>query len=56
MRPGLGNLDYHTLLREVDRLDRDTPLMIEHLSVEADFRLAAEYIRGIAAEVGVHFV
>jgi len=56
VRPGLGYLDYRTLLREMDRLDRDTPLMIEHLSVEADFRLAAEYVRGIAREVGVHFV
>lgn len=56
VRPGLGHLDYRTLLRELDRLDRDTPLMIEHLGREEDFRLAADYIRSIATEVGLHFV
>ena len=30
VRPGLGGLDYATFLRELDKLDPDTLLMIEH--------------------------
>lgn len=55
VRPGLGYLDYRTLLRELDKLDPDTPLMIEHLQAEEDYRLSAAYIRGVADEVGVVF-
>ncbi|MGC9347288.1 MAG: sugar phosphate isomerase/epimerase family protein [Anaerolineae bacterium] len=56
VRPGLGNLDYRTLLRELDKLDPDTPLMIEHLKEEEEYRLSAEYIRSVAEEIGVEFV
>lgn len=52
-RPGLGALDYGTYLRELGRLDPDTPLMIEHLSTEEDFAAAAEHIRTVAAQEGV---
>lgn len=55
VRPGLGYLDYGTLLRELDKLDPDTPLMIEHLHAEEDYRLSAGYIRGVADEVGLAF-
>jgi sugar phosphate isomerase/epimerase len=55
VRPGLGYLDYRTLLRELDKLDPDTPLMIEHLHAEEDYRLSAEYIRGVADEIGLAF-
>ena len=55
VRPGLGYLDYRTLLCELDKLDPDTPLMIEHLHAEEDYRLSAAYIRGVADEVGVVF-
>jgi len=53
VRPGLGYLDYRTLLRELNNLDPDTPLMIEHLRAEEDYRLSAAYIRGVADEIGV---
>jgi len=53
VRPGLGGLDYRTYLQELDRLDPDTPLMIEHLPNEEEYALAAEHIRKVAAEVGV---
>ncbi len=53
VRPGLGRLDYRTLLRELDRLDPDTPLMLEHLQTDEEYALAAKYVRGIAKEVGV---
>lgn len=55
VRPGLGYLDYRTLLRELDKLDPDTPLMIEHLHAEEDYRLSAAYIRGVADEIGLAF-
>lgn len=55
VRPGLGYLDYRVLLTEIDQLDPDTPLMIEHLKTEEEYRLSAEYIRSIAEEVGVTF-
>ncbi len=48
VRPGLGGLDYGTYLRELNRLDPDTPLMIEHLSSAEDYALAAAYIRAVA--------
>lgn len=49
VRPGLGNLDYRVFLQELKTLDTDTPLMLEHLKGEEEYRLAAEYIRGLAA-------
>jgi sugar phosphate isomerase/epimerase len=48
VRPGLGQLDYRTYLRELTRLETNAPLMIEHLSDEDEYRLAAEYIRSVA--------
>ncbi len=50
VRPGLGKLDYATFLRELDRLDPDTPLMLEHLKIEQDYVLAADYIRSVARQ------
>jgi len=45
VRPGLGNLDYTTFLHEIDKLDSDMPLMIEHLKGEEEYAKAAEHIR-----------
>ena len=53
VRPGLGSLDYATYLRELAKLDADTPLMIEHLPNAEEFRLAAEHIRGVAQAQGI---
>jgi sugar phosphate isomerase/epimerase len=52
VRCGLGALDYATYLRELSKLSPDTPLMIEHLSNEEDFALAAAYIRSVAHKIG----
>jgi sugar phosphate isomerase/epimerase len=52
-RPGLGGLDYRVFLQELARLDPNTPLMLEHLSAEADYADAARHVRAVAAEVGV---
>lgn len=52
IRPGLGGLDYATLLRELERLDPNLPLMMEHLPDNDEYRLAAAYLRTCAAQVG----
>jgi len=52
-RPGLGGLDFGAYLRELNRLDADTPLMIEHLPNEEEYRLAAEHLRTVAARQGI---
>lgn len=53
VRPGLGGLDYRTLLRELDALDPDLPLMLEHLPGQADYDAAAAYVRTVAKEMEV---
>lgn len=52
-RPGAGSFDYRTLLRELDRLDGDLPVMLEHLPDAEQYRLAGDYVRGVADELGV---
>ncbi len=53
VRPGLGGLDYRTFLTELERLDADTPLMLEHLSSAEEYGLAAAHIRSVAQDAGV---
>jgi len=53
IRPGLGTLDYRTLIREMNRLDPELPLMMEHLPNNAEYRLAADYLRACASAEGV---
>ncbi|MBN1963085.1 MAG: sugar phosphate isomerase/epimerase [Anaerolineae bacterium] len=52
VRPGLGTLDYAVLLRELDRLHADVPLLLEHLPRE-EYAPAAAFVRGIAAAEGI---
>ncbi len=52
--PGLGTLDYATYLRELSRLDGDTPLMIEHLQPR-EYPAAAAHIRRVADRCGLTF-
>lgn len=56
VRPGLGKLDYRVLLQEANRLDPDTPLLLEHLPSAEEYALAGEYIRSVAQEAGLTFV
>lgn len=49
VRSGLGGLDYVTLLHEMNRLDPDTPLMLEHLPSMEDYLAAATYVRSVAS-------
>lgn len=53
VRPGLGRLNYSVYLRELSRLDKDIPLMLEHLSTEDEYGLAANYVRSVARETGL---
>jgi len=53
IRPGLGYLDYDTYLREIEALGPDTPLMLEHLKSEEEYKLAADYVREMARKAGV---
>ena len=51
--PGRGALDYRVLLTEMDRLDPDTPILVEHLSEEWEYAEATAHIRSVAEELGV---
>jgi sugar phosphate isomerase/epimerase len=53
VQPGMGGLDYRVLLRELDRLDPDTPLMLERLSGADQYSMAADYVRSVATDCGV---
>jgi sugar phosphate isomerase/epimerase len=53
VRPGLGALDYRVLLSELDRLDPDTPLLVEHLSDDSEYAAATAHIRRVADSLGV---
>jgi len=52
VRPGLGKLDYTYFLRALNQLDPDIPLMLEHLPDENEYRLAADYLRGVERQAG----
>lgn len=56
VRPGLGNLDYATFLKELDKLDPDIPLMLEHLPNAEEYTQAAKHIRSVAQKEGVRMV
>ena len=53
VRPGLGGLDYAVFLREIARLDRDIPVMLEHLATSEEYELAAQHIRSVATTGGI---
>jgi sugar phosphate isomerase/epimerase len=50
---GKGNLDIATFLRELHRLPQTVPLMLEHLSSEDEYDLAANHYRSIADQQGI---
>ena len=52
-RPGTGNLDYKTYLECMTTLPETTCLMLEHMSREEDYLLAAKYLKGLAAELNI---
>ena len=53
-RPGTGGMDYETLLTRVSLLsDPNTPVMLEHMTAEEDYRAAAAYIRATAQRLNL---
>lgn len=56
VRPGAGALDYATFLRELSKLDRDTPLLLEHLPNEQEYRLAAAHVRKVATDCNLELL
>lgn len=50
---GTGRMDYATFLRGLDALDRDVPLMMEHLKTAEEYGAAAAEVRRVATETGV---
>ncbi len=53
-RPGVGQLDFDVYLRELSKLDPDTPLTMEHLPFE-EYAAAAEHLRSVASRNQLHF-
>ena len=53
--PGTGQLDYRAFVGGLAGLEQDVPLMIEHLSTEAEYDQAAAHIRSVSDELGVSF-
>jgi sugar phosphate isomerase/epimerase len=50
--PGLGNFDFHVLLRRFAQLPPDTSLIIEHLA-PSDVDPAKEYLDRVVVELGI---
>ena len=53
--PGRGEIDYKAYLRELTKLPKDAPLMLEHLKSAAEYDEGRAYIQKMAAEAGVTF-
>lgn len=51
--PGAGGLALDVLLRSLSRLERDLPLMLEHLPDEAAYDAAAAHVRRVASQEGI---
>ncbi|MCB9992476.1 MAG: sugar phosphate isomerase/epimerase [Hyphomicrobiaceae bacterium] len=52
---GDGPMDYAAFLREIERLGRDVPLMLEHLE-HADYGIARDRVFGFGDAAGIGFV
>jgi hypothetical protein len=52
VRPGLGGLDYRVFLTEMQRIDPDTPFLVEHLSSDEEYQAAVAHVRTVATELG----
>ena len=51
--PGRGAFDFEVLLTEMDRLDPDTPILVEHLTHDWEYAEAAAHIRSVADSLGL---
>jgi len=53
VRAGLGEFDCGTFLAEIEKLDPEMPVLLEHLEKAEDYRLAGEYVRKKMREAGI---
>jgi sugar phosphate isomerase/epimerase len=53
VRPGLGGLDYRVFLTEMERLDPDTPILVEHLGSAQEYAAAVSFVREVAGGLGI---
>jgi sugar phosphate isomerase/epimerase len=52
-RPGLGDIDFRAFITQMQRLDPDTPLLVEHLESDEEYVAAVAHVRAVADELGV---
>jgi sugar phosphate isomerase/epimerase len=52
-RPGLGDIDFSAFITQVQRLDPDTPFLVEHLDSDEEYVAAVAHVRAVADELGV---
>jgi len=52
-RPGLGGIDYRAFITQMQRLDPDTPFLVEHLETDEEYVAAVAHVRTVADELGV---
>jgi sugar phosphate isomerase/epimerase len=55
VRIGLGSIDYAVFLAEHARSCPDVPLMLEHLSGEAEYDAARDQVRATGERLGLRF-
>jgi len=53
--PGRGSIDYKAYLEGLSQLPVDAPLMLEHLKTADEYAEGRNYIKGIAASLGLSF-
>jgi len=53
VRPGLGEIEWPTLLRRLASLPEDIPLILEHLPTSEEYDAAAAFIRSATAKEGI---
>jgi sugar phosphate isomerase/epimerase len=51
VQPGLGNLDYVTFIQEVNQLNPDLPVMLEHLETEIQYEQAKAFITAVEKRI-----
>ena len=52
VRIGTGGMDYVSLLKQIDKLHPDLPVMLEHLPDEETYDAAAKAVRNFAKDAG----
>jgi sugar phosphate isomerase/epimerase len=52
-RPGLGDIDFHAFITQMQRLDPGTPFLVEHLPSDEEYVAAVAHVRAVAGELGV---